>query len=618
MCEQIRHCGSRYRDFDDEGYHIDHRLGMGMRWLSAINPVTERQPVSNEDRSLWVISDGEIYNHRELRASLIRSGHRFHTLGDAEVLVHLYEEEGTQGLSRLNGMFAFALWDSRNRSLLLVRDRFGKKPLYYAAQRDGLDFGSELKCLRAAGILHEHDREALQLYFLLGYVPDPWTPYRSIRKLAPGGWLRCDASGSIEEGCYWKLPVPAARPSRELSEMEACDSVRHAFDEAVQRHLDSDVLLGAFLGGGIGSASVVASMALQSHERIKTFSIGFDEPESDELTRAAAVAKKYRTEHYAIVLRPDSVDLTRKLARHFDEPFADPSAISMYLLSEFAAPFVKVAISGDGGNELFAGHENFLQIQRLRLLDYLPGLARGVMSRVADLLPNSAPGKNFLWSISRPSALERYFAGVSPHYWPHGLAPGWMPPADGAFLIEKLSQALPLAKAMPGGGDALAQALYFEARAKLPAMLAKADRTSMANSLEVRYPFLDHPFAELAARIPIAWKLKNGRGKDIFIRAVGHRLPPDLLRQSAREFGVPLASWLRGPLRSFVWDHLTSRRFLSREIISREFSQGMLSENDRGRRDNHLFIWKLLMLELWFQEEGRLVAAPAQVEECAV
>src|ERR1700677_1665416 len=437
MCDEIRHRGP-----EDEGYRIDGPMGMGMRRLSIIDLATGRQPISNEDGTVWVVSNGEIYNYRELRASLIRSGHRFHTHSDTEVLVHLYEEEGVDGIQRLRGMFACAIWDSRRRSLLLARDRFGKKPLYIA-ENDGLYFGSELKCLRAAGVPLEHDREALQLYFLLGYVPDPWTPYVGIRKLPPGGWLRCHADGRIEEGRYWTLPAPAARPSG-FSELEACDYVRNAFDEAVKMRLISDVPEGAFLSGGIDSTSVVASMALQSSQPVKTFSIGFEEPGFNELSLAAALAKKYRTEHHHMIVRPDSVDLVSRLVRHFDEPFGDSSAIPTFIVSQFAARYVKVALSGDGGDELFAGYDRFQALERLRKFDRVPPALRSFISWIADRLPYAAYGKNYLHMLSRPTALERYFEGnFTPWFLRQALLqPEWMLPADSAFLTRALADFL--------------------------------------------------------------------------------------------------------------------------------------------------------------------------------
>ncbi len=575
-----------------------------MRRLSIIDLASGRQPISNEDGTVWVVFNGEIYNYRELRASLISTGHRFRTNSDTEVLVHLHEEEGVDGIRRLRGMFAYAIWDSRDRSLLLVRDRFGKKPLYYAVLPEGLYFGSELKCLRAAGVPLHHDRQALQLYFLLNYIPDPFTPYLAIRKLAPGGWLRYRANGHIEEGRYWKLPAPAEQPCSELSEAETLESVRNTFDQAVKMRLRSDVPLGAFLSGGIDSTSVVASMSLESPHPVKTFSIGFEEPGFSELPLAAALARKYNTDHHELIVRPDSVELASKLVRHFDEPFGDSSAIPTYLVSQFAAQHVKVALTGDGGDELFAGYESFLQVQRLRRADHVPSTMRALLSRAADLLPYSAFGKNYLRMISRPSALERYFENASPHYLLERLlAPEWAPPADVAFLTQTMAHCL-----LPEGADVLTQAMYFEATAKLTGdMLVKVDRMSMANSLEIRCPLLDHELAELASRIPHAWKLgnnpgRNNVGKEIFIRAVGHRLPPALLNQPKRGFGVPLAIWFRGPLRSFLFDHLTSRSFLDRGMVSPKFVGELLREHDRGRRNNHHHLWKLLMLELWFRE----------------
>jgi asparagine synthase (glutamine-hydrolysing) len=597
MCGEIRHRGP-----DQEGYHLQGCCGIGIRRLSIIDLSGGQQPIPNEDQTIWVVCNGEIYNFRELRTSLARSGHRFRTSSDSEVLVHLYEEEGTKGIDKLRGMFACAIWDLRNRSLLLVRDRFGKKPLYYAALPEGLYFASELKCLRAAGVPLVLDREALQLYFFLNYIPDPWSPYQAVRKLSPGGWLRYHADGRMEQGLYWRLPVPAERPARGESERDTCDRLRESFDEAVKLRLVSDVPLGAFLSGGIDSTSVVASMARQSKEPVKTFSIGFEEPQFNELPLARATAQQYKTEHHELVVRPDSVELVAKLVRHFDEPFGDSSAIPTYLVSEFAARHVKVALTGDGGDELFAGYDSFLDIQRRRGWDYVPRPARRLLSHIANLLPYSAYGKNYLRMISRPTALERYFEADAPQFLLSRLfTPEWMPPpADAAFLTRTLAHCLPA-----NGADVLTQALYFEASAKLTGdLLVKVDRMSMANSLEVRCPLLDHELAQLAAQIPHAWKLRNGRGKDIFIQALGYRLPPQLLRQPKRGFGVPLGIWFRGSLRSFLWDHLTSRSFLDRGIVSPPFVQCLLSEHDRGRRDNYHHLWKLLMLEQWFREWG--------------
>jgi asparagine synthase (glutamine-hydrolysing) len=603
MCDRIQHRGP-----DDQGYYLDGGCGLGMRRLSIIDLDSGHQPISNEDRTIWVVFNGEIYNYRELRANLIRSGHRFRTNSDTETLVHLYEEEGAAGISKLRGMFAYAIWDSNRRCLLLARDRFGKKPLYLARLPEGLYFASELKCLRAVGLPLELDHEALKLYFQFNYIPDPWSPYQQIRKLAPGGWLSYGANGDIVEGSYWKLPAFAEQPSNGFTELSAHAHLRETFDEAVRMRLISDVPLGAFLSGGIDSSSVVASMALQSKEPVKTFSIGFEEPEFNELPLAALVAQKYNTEHHEIIVRPNSVDLVSKLVRHFDEPFADSSAIPTYLVSEFAAQHVKVVLTGDGGDELFAGYQSFIDIQRQRRFDRLPSIARRVLSSIANSLPYSTYGKYYLRMISRPTALERYFEHQYPSFLLERLlTTEWMPPSAAAAHSP-----------LPRAADVITQALYFETTAKLTGdILVKVDRMSMANSLEVRCPMLDDRMASLAAQIPHAWKLRNGRGKDIFIQALGDRLPPQLLQQPKRGFGVPLAQWFRGSLRTFLWDHLTSASFLNRGIVSPQFVRYLLAEHDRGRRNNHHHLWKLLMLELWFRDWETHRAPPATLSTAA-
>jgi asparagine synthase (glutamine-hydrolysing) len=594
MCDQIRHRGP-----DDDGIYVDGGCGLGMRRLSIIDLATGHQPISNEDRSTWVVFNGEIYNYQGLRDSLLAQGHRFATQSDTETLIHLYEQYGIDGLPKLRGMFAFAIWDGRRRQLTLVRDRFGKKPLYYTVQPNGLFFGSELKCFYPAGVPLEPNEEALRLYFQFSYIPDPLSAYKGIHKLAPGGWLTYDAHGQVREGRYWKLPEPVTEPAPGITEESAAARLREIFDESVRMRMIADVPLGAFLSGGIDSSSVVASMSMQSPDPVKTFSIGFEESAFNELPAAALVAKKFGTDHHEIVVRPDSVALVSKLVHHFDEPFGDDSAIPTFIVSEFAVQHVKVALTGDGGDEMFAGYDSFFAIDRLRRFDRIPQFARALLSQVAGAWPYSFYGKNFLRMISRPTPLTRYFELNYAHYFLRKalLEPEWMAPADQAFLTRTFADCL-----LPTGRDIIQQALYFEATANLTGdMLVKVDRMSMANSLEVRSPLLDHELAELAMSIPHSWKMRNGKGKQIFLKAVGDRLPPELLRLPKKGFGVPIAAWFRGSLRPMLWDHLTSRTFLERGMISERFVRHLLSEHDSGRRDNSHWLWMLLMLELWFR-----------------
>jgi asparagine synthase (glutamine-hydrolysing) len=596
MCDQIRHRGP-----DDEGFHVDGGCGIGMRRLSIIDLSTGHQPIANEDGSVWVVFNGEIYNFQELRRDLAGRGHRLATRSDTETLVHLYEEDGAECPRRLRGMFAFAIWDAPRRRLLLVRDRFGKKPLYYAALPEGLYFGSEMKCMRAAGVPADLDQDALRLYFQFGYIPDPHSVFRAVRKLPAGSWLVYEQDGSLRQGRYWEPPAPVAagRPE-EAPEEEACERLRRTFDEAVRMRMIADVPLGAFLSGGVDSSCVVASMALQSSQPVKTFSIGFEESRFNELPYAALVAKKYGTEHHQILVRPDSVELITRLVRHFGEPFADSSAIPTFLVSEFAARHVKVALSGDGGDELFAGYKRLATVQRLRLMDGLPASVRGWLSWISERLPYSAYGKSYLRMISLQPGLMRYLEdNYAPYFLRQRLLrPEWMLPADAGFPQRAFAGYL-----LPEDADMLSQAMYFETAVNLPGdMLVKVDRMSMANSLEVRCPLLDQGVAELAAAIPHAWRIRRGKGKQFLLRALGERLPAELLNRPKMGFGVPLADWFRGPLRELLWDHLTGSRFLDRGFVEPHFLNHLLREHERRRRDNSYWLWALLVLELWFRE----------------
>jgi len=609
MCDTIRHRGP-----DDEGFHVDGGCAIGMRRLSIIDLATGHQPISNEDGTVWIVFNGEIYNFQELRQRLLQQGHRFQTSSDTETIIHLYEQEGVDGLERLRGMFAFAIWDARSRQLLLARDRFGKKPLYYAHTSRGLWFGSELKCLHAAGVPQDLDHEALRLYFQFSYIPDPRTPFTSVKKLPPGTWLLALPDGKIKTGRYWRLPPPTEQfpPGQpQPSEEEVCRELRDLFDESVRIRMIADVPLGAFLSGGIDSSAVVASMALQSPQPVKTFSIGFREAAFNELEYAKMVALKYRTDHHEILVEPDSVNLVPQLVRHFDEPFGDSSAIPTFLVSQFAVQHVKVALSGDGGDELFAGYESFADVQERRVFDRLPQALRRVISTTAEALPYSAYGKNYLRMMSRPTALERYFeSNYAPYYLRKQLlTQDWMLPADGPFLTRTFTESL-----LPENAGILSQALYFESTAKLTGdFLVKVDRMSMANSLEVRSPLLDHKLAEFSARIPNSWKLQNGKGKRILLRALADRLPAPLLNRPKMGFGVPLADWFRTSLRAMLWDHLTSSRFLNRGIVNPSFLRYLLEEHQSKRRDNSFWLWQLLFLELWFREVEQAKLAPTAV-----
>ncbi len=608
MCDAIRHRGP-----DDEGFYVEGPCGIGMRRLSIIDLTTGHQPISNEDGSIWLVFNGEIYSYQELRRDLMDQGHRFQTNSDTETIIHLYEQEGPAGIAKLRGMFAFAIWDRNREKLLVARDRFGKKPLYYVNTTGGFYFASELKCLRAAGVPLEIDRDALKLYLQFGYIPDPWTAFAGVEKLAPGCWMTVDLEGREQTGRYWQLPPPR---EKEISRSrdEVCQDIRTVFDESVRLRMIADVPLGAFLSGGIDSSLVVASMARQSDQPIRTFSIGFEEEgKYNELPYARAVAEHYKTEHHELIVRPNALDLIPHLIRYFDEPFADSSAIPTYLVSQFAAEHVKVALSGDGGDELFGGYHSFFEVEKLSRYDAIPQFGRRALGALAAALPYSAYGKNFLYSLSRPHALERYFEYISFNSYSlrkQVLTPEWLNPPGMDFLRATFGDSI-----LPDEHDSMSQAMYFEATTKLTGdILVKVDRMSMANSLEVRCPLLDQELASLANSIPNSWKTRGGKGKLILLEALSGTLPAELLNRPKRGFSVPLDVWFRGPLREYVGDNLKSKRFLDRGIVSEPHLDAMLAEHWSGRRLNSGFIWLLLVLELWLSE----LEAPSPTDSCYV
>jgi asparagine synthase (glutamine-hydrolysing) len=607
MCDQIRHRGP-----DDEGFFTSGPIAMGMRRLSIIDLAGGHQPMANEDESVWVIFNGEIYNYQALRQDLISRGHRFRTDSDTETLVHGYEEFGPAFVSNLRGMFAYAIWDGRAQSLFVARDRFGKKPLYYAKTPEGFFFASELKCLRAVGAPDELDAQALAFYLQFGYVPEPASAFQGVSKLPAGCSMTVEPhSGTeINPERYWSVPEPCEEERPGASEAEVCEEIRGIFDEAVRLRMIADVPLGAFLSGGIDSGLVVASMARQSSRPVKTFSIGFAEQAYNELPLARLVAAKYQTEHHELIVRPDAVDLVPRLIRQFDEPLADTSAIPTYLVSEFARRSVTVALSGDGGDEFFGGYTEFFEANRNRVFDRVPKPVRKLLAGVANALPYSSYGKNYFYMISRDTPVERFIQSASfssHHLRRQALHPEWLMRNDEAFLSEYLGAAI-----LDGAHDPVSQAMQYSAVAKLTGdILVKVDRMSMAVSLEVRCPLLDHVLAEAANRIPNAWKLRGRRGKLILRKALGDRLPPELLTAPKRGFGVPMNEWIRGPLNGLMRETLLSQRARERGIMRPAAIERMFAEHGSGRRDNSYFLYLLFVFEHWLMELGSNVQRPS-------
>ncbi|MGH7315878.1 MAG: asparagine synthase (glutamine-hydrolyzing), partial [Candidatus Rokuibacteriota bacterium] len=565
---------------------------------------TGDQPIYNEDRSKAVVFNGEIYNFRELRADLTGRGHRFATASDTEVIVHAWEEYGDAFVGRLRGMFALALWDLRERRLLLARDRIGKKPLYYTHDPERLLFASELKAV----ICHPSVKRAVSLeamdgYLTFGSVPAPHTIYQDVQQLPPARYLIWER-GRVRTVEYWDLTYREAGPRTEAEWLQAFEST---FDEAVRMRLISDVPLGAFLSGGVDSAAVVAGMASASSRPVATTTVSFAERAFDEGPYARTVADALKTDHEEVVVEPRAVDVLPTVVWHLDEPFADPSAIPTYYVARAARQRVTVALSGDGGDEVFAGYEwrYGLSLLESRLRPWLPGgLRRRVLGPLADVwpkadrLPRPLRWKFLLRNLSL-GPREAYFHDMS-----------LFPPAEKrALLSDEFGRSLrghdpfgAFARHFDrvAGLDHLHQMLYVDLKTWLPNdILVKVDRMTMANSLEVRSPLLDHRLIELAATMPADMKYRKGTSKYVLKRYAETRVPPAVIHRPKMGFSIPLAGWLRGELRTTAEDLLLSERALERGYFRPDVVRAMWARHQQGRRNHGRHLWALMVLELW-------------------
>src|SRR5438132_4098394 len=582
----------RHRGPDDEGFHLEGPVGIGMRRLSIIDLKTGDQPITNEDGSIWVVFNGEIYNYRELTAELLAKGHRFATASDTEVLVHLYEEYGEAGVERLRGMFAFAIWDHSRRTLFLARDRLGIKPLYYAETPKGFVFGSELKVVaQSPWASRAVDQRALAAYLQYGYVPDPFSIIQGAVKLAPGHTLTVREGRSGVPRAYWEGAACFRRPTPPRREAEPSESLWMLLRDAVRSHLVSDVPVGAFLSGGVDSSAVVAIMASEVGIPIKTFSVGFREAAYNELAYARVVAERFGTEHYELVVGPQDLGVLDDLLGAFDEPFADASAIPTYLVSRLARPHVKVVLSGDGGDELFAGYDRYVVDHRRRHLGRLGdmGLGGGLRALSARL-PEGTPRKNFIYNISLPR-MERYLDAISvfpPRALRHLLCPSMTPDVAATFD-----------PAQSAGLDPLSRLQALDLRTYLPGdILAKVDRMTMANSLEARVPLLDHHLVEFACGLPARLRLRSGQTKYLLKRTLGGRLPREVLMRPKQGFAVPLETWFDQRLPGFFHDTLGDAGRLADVGIDPSAARSLMDVYAKRRRQDHCRrLWALAVLD---------------------
>jgi asparagine synthase (glutamine-hydrolysing) len=591
-----------HRGPDDGGVFSGPGIGLGHRRLSIIDLAGGHQPMCNEDGTVWVLLNGEIYNYPELRTELLQRGHRFATKSDTEAIVHLYEEHREECFSKLAGMFSIAIWDQGNRRLVLARDRVGKKPLFYAASKDSILFGSELKALLAVGsISRETDDQALSDFFSFGYVPAPKTIYRSVRKVRPGHYLVASRDG-LREQKYWDLSFNRVEGR---AESEWCELLRHELCQATRVRLMSDVPLGAFLSGGIDSSSVVAMMSHLMKRPVTTCSIGFQEKKYNEAEYARQVSSLFATEHYERTVEPDALAIVDKLAWHYDEPFADSSAIPTYYVSKIAREKVTVALGGDGGDESFAGYRRYkLDHYENVLRNYLPqGFRRSVFGPLGEWYPSLAwaprvlRGKSTFQSLAR-TPLEGYFHSVS-----------YFRPADKRRLfsydfrsrlgsydsMDVLAEHYQRADT----DDLLSKILYVDIKTYLTDdILTKVDRASMAVSLEVRAPMLDHRFLELAASIPSDLKLRNGTGKYILKKALEPVLPNEILYRPKQGFAIPVDMWFRRELKEMAHQIIVETQD---GILDKGFLKVIWDQHQRRSHDRSALLWATLMFRKWQQ-----------------
>ncbi|MDQ4121003.1 MAG: asparagine synthase (glutamine-hydrolyzing) [Acidobacteriota bacterium] len=595
-----------HRGPDEDGFYVKENVGLAMRRLAIIDLKGGQQPIFNEDRTKAIVYNGEVYNFQELRRDLEERGHRFYTNCDTEIIVHLYDRYGVDCVQFLRGMFAFAIWDEREKSLFISRDRIGKKPLLYSHQSNGdLIFGSEFRALlQHESISREIDFDALDNYLSYLAVPAPKTAFKQIRKLEPGHWLRWK-DGKIETKRYW---MPDFSKKIKISEREAIEETTRIVRESTRLRMISEVPLGVFLSGGVDSSMVAALMAEQSDKPIKTFSIGFEEKEFSELQYAQRVAEHIGAEHREFVVKPDAMEVLPTLVEHYGEPYADWSAIPTYYMARETRKYVTVALNGDGGDESFAGYERHAAMNLAEKYHRLPAfLRKNLLEKAFDLVPASNLKKNrvrdakrFLQAASLPT-VERYFnwaAKFKNELKEELYTPDFRARLNGSSPIKLAEHWFKQANGV-GVVDAT---LLTDIMTYLPNdLMVKADIATMAVSLEGRSPFLDHKVIEFAASLPADLKIRSTETKSLLKKAASRLVPPEVIYRRKMGFDVPVASWFRTSLKDFLRGSLLSETAQKRGLFHTGRVRRLIDEHVAGREDNGWQLWTLLMLELWFE-----------------
>ncbi len=597
-----------HRGPDEDGFFVRENVALAMRRLAIIDLAGGQQPIYNEDRTKAIVFNGEIYNFQELREDLDKRGHKFYTNSDTEIIVHLYDEFGAGCINYLRGMFAFAIWDETDKSLFIARDRVGKKPVLYSHQPNGdLIFGSEFTALLAhPAITREVDYKAIDGYMSYLCVPAPQTAFKEIRKLEPAHWLRWK-DGKIETKRYWQ---PDFSKKIKISETEAIEETTRILRESTKLRMISEVPLGAFLSGGVDSSIVVALMAQESSQPVKTFSIGFEEQDYSELKYAKRVAEHIGAEYNEFVVKPNALEILPLLVEHYGEPYADSSAIPTYYVAKETRKFVTVALNGDGGDESFAGYERHTAMAIAEKYHLLPEfLRRRVIEKIVNLVPTSEikrysrvrDAKRFLQVAGLPKT-ERYFRWMSTfnreakkHLYTNDFINQIVGENPSVFLDRWFEQS--------NGSGIVDTTLLIDQMTYLPNdLLVKVDIATMANSLEARSPFLDHKVIEFAASLPENLKMQRFETKSLLKKVAAKLVPREVVYRRKMGFGVPIGNWFRGEMKGFVREILLSEKSLKRGIVKPETLEKYVREHTNSERDHAAQIWSLLMLELWFQK----------------
>ena len=601
MSDVITHRGP-----DDEGFYINQHVGLAMRRLSIIDLSTGKQPISNEDGQIWIVFNGEIYNHKDIRTELESKGHQFKTKTDTEAIVHAYEEYGESCVQKLNGMFTFAIWDNRKKTLFLARDRIGIKPLYYLFDRNRLIFGSEIKSILQAGDIPKRiDLQALDHFLTFEFIPAPLSIFQDIKKLPPGHTLLLKNNETWIRS-YWDVELK----SNGKEPIQVKKNLRELLQDAVKVRLMSDVPLGAFLSGGVDSSIIVALMAQVMDEPVKTFSIGFEDSTYNELKYARMIAEKFKTEHHEFIIKPDAVELADNLLKYLDEPFGDFSIFPTYLVSKMAREYVKVVLSGDGGDELFAGYDSYIADKiAKKYYSRLPGQFRnGFLTKLMHMIPPSPKKKGLI------NRAKRFVEGMKlPEDLHHTRWMIFLQQAEKEMLYDaditsgmhefdpfKFTRSY-FANVAYNNSDAINQQMYVDLKMYLvDNILVKVDRMSMATSLEARVPFLDHRFVEFAATVPGDYKMQGFKTKMILKQAMEELLPDEILYRGKEGFSIPIKNWLKKELKPLMMDTLAPDKIKREGFFNSGYIDKLVNEHLKGTENHSHRLWALIIFGRWY------------------